>query len=563
MTAAILVTGLWPVPAPVVRVTQLINDTRRKGPWFAVSGDRLIYTALELGKEAWRWDLWSVPKAGGEARKEPTPCTQMGGGALLQGVSYIRQRLFLQCRTAFGEADLWLTGFDGGNAKSIGHFRNVHLGGVFISPGLEMLVFSRREGLFVRPVDGGAERQLAPPDVSNVLFDSFWHPAGDRIGFLRKVDGLLKAWEVRTDGTGLRPLVPEFAGEQYDAQWSPDGQRLYFVSHGDIYLQRGRGWLGWMHRPVPARLTAVSTRFFLPTEDPADPLVIYSQGVVPQAEAMKLDRKTNAWEPFLAGMAAERWSFSPDGQWIAYLNWPRRELRKCRRDGSGAVLLEDRLFCASPRWSPDGSRIAFSGLVRPRGRFDVDTTKPFHLYTISSNGGKPEPVPGVTGLAYDPTWSPEGSRLVYAPLCGEVPKEQQHASIVNLDTGVVQAVPGSDGLSTVRWSPDGKWLVALGCDKTWPYVYSFATRKWAVLQPREEGFPEWSRDSRSVYFAESVSEARLVRIEVATGKVQEVRKLTEFPTTGLTTDASWTPEEEPVVLKDTSTYQIYRIERDR
>ncbi len=239
--AAILVTGLWPVPAPVVRVTQLISDARRKGPWFAVSGDRLIYTALELGKEAWRWDLWSVPKAGGEARKEPTPCTQMGGGALLQGVSYIRQRLFLQCRTAFGEADLWLTGFDGSDAKSIGHFKNVHLGGVYISPGLEMLVFNRREGLFVRPVDGGADRQLAPPDVSNVLFDSFWHPAGDRIGFLRKVDGLLKAWEVRADGTGLRPLVPEFGGEQYDAQWSPDGQRLYFVSQGDIYLQRGRG----------------------------------------------------------------------------------------------------------------------------------------------------------------------------------------------------------------------------------------------------------------------------------------------------------------------------------
>jgi WD40 repeat protein len=143
-------------------------------------------------------------------------------------------------------------------------------------------------------------------------------------------------------------------------------------------------------------------------------------------------------------------------------------------------------------------------------------------------------------------------------------KEQQHVSIVNLETGAVEAVPGSDNLYSVRWSPDGKWLVALSADKSWPYVYSFATQKWSVLQPSFKGFPQWSRDSRSVYFTEDVPEFRLVRIEVATRKMEEVRKLTEFSITGvLYAGAFWTSDEEPVVLKEVSSSQIYRIERDR
>ncbi len=230
-------------------------------------------------------------------------------------------------------------------------------------------------------------------------------------------------------------------------------------------------------------------------------------------------------------------------------------------------MLEEGLLCRAPRWWPDGSRIAFSGRVRvPAGWHDWhDPFNPFHIYTISANGGKPEPVPGVTGPAGDASWSPDGKQLAFAPLIYEGTKEQQHVSIVNLETGAVEAVPGSDNLTSARWSPDGKRLVALSCDKTWPYVYSFATQKWAVLQPREEGSPEWSRDSQSVYFIEWGREGRLVRIEVGTGKVEEVRTLTEFSITGVLSAAGafWTPDGEPIVLKKLSSSQIYRIERDR
>jgi hypothetical protein len=53
-------------------------------------------------------------------------------------------------------------------------------------------------------------------------------------------------------------------------------------------------------------------------------------------------------------------------------------------------------------------------------------------------------------------------------------------------------------------------------------------------------------------------------MDVATGKMEELRKLTEFKLASVMwPDVYWTPEDEPVALKQTILDQIYRIERDR
>lgn len=255
-----------------------------------------------------------MPVAGGEARSEPTPCEVSTG---LLGASYLRQRLFLLCFGSARGPDLWLTGFDGSGPRSIGPYSLGRFRSASISPSQQTMLFGSNEGLFAQSVDGGAERLLVRPDAWNYLSYTFWHPAGNRIGFLRRVGGLLELWEVRADGTGLRPLVPGFSVEQDGAEWSPDGRRLYFVSQGDIYLQRNRGWRGWMRHPAPLRLTSGPIRFTEPFEDPADPLVIYARGMALQATAMKLNRKANVWESFLGGLAADQANLSRDGQWVA------------------------------------------------------------------------------------------------------------------------------------------------------------------------------------------------------------------------------------------------------
>jgi Tol biopolymer transport system component len=215
-----------------------------------------------------------------------------------------------------------------------------------------------------------------------------------------------------------------------------------------------------------------------------------------------------------------------------------------------------------PRWSPDGKRLAFAAV---RKEVSADT---YRIYTIDPNGGKAEPVKGVNGPGFDPNWSPDGRRLVFAPYLYDlmyelVPKQDRHVSIVDLETGQVQMVPGSEGILSPRWAPDGKHLAALKCEGGRPVIYEFETGRWTNVDAKVFGFPKWSKDSRYVYGITG-NPPVLVRIEIATRKVEEIRTINEFRLAGnIAAGVSWTPDGEAVVFADHSTSEIYRIEVER
>jgi len=561
VTAAILVTGLWPLPAPRARVTQLTHGGNLSGAILAVHGGRILYIAGAEAPDQTAAAVWtefrSISTEGGEPRRERMPFLNPVYEAWLWSVDSRQGDVLISAREHDApRGDLWLAGFDGSKPRRIGEY---FVGsGYSVSPDLKTLLRSGKEGLFARPVNGGPERLLARIDW-NAPSGTFWHPSGERIGFVVQKDGPSRLWEVKTDGTGMRPLLPEFQAEQYGdgTNWSPDGKRLYFVSQGEVYVRESRRWLGWMRPPRPQPLTTGSVGYGPPLEDPADPRVIYAQGWLARGEAMKLDRKTDHFEPYLGGLSADCLDYSPDGQWIAYVSFQGQELWKCRRDGSDKILLDDSLLTYLPRWSPDGKRLALAAI---RKEVWGETHR---IYTIDPNGGKAEPVKGVNGPGFDPNWSPDGEKLVFAPLRGEdVPKQDRHVSIVDLSTGQVQMVPGSEELFSPRWSPDGKHLVALRWDQVQPSIYDFETRHWAEVEARDFGFPSWSKDSKYVYGI-TWNPPRLVRIGVATRKLEEIRAINEFRLTGTKSPGvSWTPDWEAVVLADRSMSEIYRIDVD-
>ena len=555
VTAAILVTGLWPVPAPRARVTQLTHGGRLNTNVLGVQGGRILYSSSD---ERLVGQFWSISTEGGEPRRERMPFLNQEYQAWLwmapPGVILIGSQA-VSTPSSASRGELWLAGFDGSKPRRIGEAAGDSL--YSVSPDLKTLLRSSKEGLFVRPVDGGPERRVARVDWNTPSY-TFWHPSAERIGFLVLKDGPNKVWEVKPDGTGMRPLLPQFQAEQYAANWSPDGKRLYFVSHGELYVLGSRRWLGWMRRPQPQRLTAGSVSYWLPYEDPTDPRVIYAGGELAGGEAMKLNKQTGIFEPYLGGLSGDCLDYSPDGQWIAYVSFPGRELWKCRRDGSDKVLLEDGLVTYMPRWSPDGKRLAFAA-VRKGVWAD-----PHRIFTIPAAGGKAEPVKGASGPGFDPNWSPDGKKLVFAPLRDDVvPKQDRHVSIVDPETGQVQMVPGSENMFSARWSPDGKHLVALRDDLVHSAIYDFETQHWADLDADVFGFfgfPTWSKDSKYVYLM-AYAPVRLARIEVATRKLEEIRSIKEFGLAGtMAAGVSWTPDGEPVVLADRSTQEIYRLD---
>ena len=555
LLAAVLVTGLWPIRAPRTRVTQLTNGGRTNFHFLAVHGGRILYTAQAPAPNRNATQFWSVSTEGGEPRLERMPFMKPDYGALLFQVNAQQGVILIRASAAdSARGELWLAGFDGSKPRRIGD--TIATNGYAVSPDLKTLLRASKEGLFVSPVDGGPERLVTRIDWKGPSY-TFWHPSGERIVFWPLKDGPLRVWEVRLDGTGMQPLLPKFAGEQDNVNWSPGGKRLYFTSRGELYVRRSRTWLSWMRSPEPERLTAGSVRYSIAIEDPTDPSRIFTTGVGSRGESMKLNKRTNVFEPYLDGLSAEGFSYSSDGQWVAYVTYPARGLWKCRLDGSDKVLLEDGLRAMMPRWSPDGKRIAFAAARR-------GIIEPHRIYTIAAEGGGAELVKGVNGPGFDPNWSPDGKKLVFAPLEYEfVPVQQRHISVVDLDTGEVQMVPGSENVFSPRWSPDGRRLMALRSDQVQPVIYDFETRQWTDVDAKVFGFPAWSKDSRYVYGLLQGPD-KLVRIEVATRKVEEIRSVKEFRLAGnIGYGVSWTPEGEAVVLQDLSTREIYRIDVER
>ena len=182
----------------------------------AVHGGRILYVSGAEAPDQVAARIWdefrSISTEGGEPRRERMPFLNPEYSSFLfpadsrHGVILILSGVLESPR-----GELWLAGFDGSRPRRIGEAAGD--GAYSVSPDLKTLLRVAQEGLFARPVDGGLERLLVRIDWNTPSY-TFWHPSGKRVGFLLLKDGPSTIWEVRRDGTGLRPLLPEFQAEQ-------------------------------------------------------------------------------------------------------------------------------------------------------------------------------------------------------------------------------------------------------------------------------------------------------------------------------------------------------------
>jgi dipeptidyl aminopeptidase/acylaminoacyl peptidase len=101
----------------------------------------------------------------------------------------------------------------------------------------------------------------------------------------------------------------------------------------------------------------------------------------------------------------------------------------------------------------------------------------------------------------DPEWSPDGQSLLFgrAPDYGRT-WHSQALSILNLDTHQMTTLPGSEGLYSPRWSPNGRYVVAMPLTEEKRVLFDFATETWTDLTPGQlhMGMPRWSPDTEYV-----------------------------------------------------------------
>jgi dipeptidyl aminopeptidase/acylaminoacyl peptidase len=273
-----------------------------------------------------------------------------------------------------------------------------------------------------------------------------------------------------------------------------------------------------------------------------------------RGELARYDMKSHQLVSYMSGMSAEDLEFSNDGLWVSYLSIPEENLWRSKVDGSERLQLTfPPLAAFYPRWSPDGKKIAFEGIV---------PGQPWKMYVISMDGGERQEVMAGVG---DLGWSPDGNFLIFhSGMADFLSNSPRAIQLLDLKTRRISTLPGSEGLYSPRWSPDGRYITALRVGPEILLFFDVGTKKWTELTNIAVGFPIWSRDSRYVYFDSAENLPNLYRVRIADGRLELVASLRGIrlaqPAGGFLTGLA--PDDSPLVVRDVGNQEIYALDLD-
>lgn len=326
------------------------------------------------------------------------------------------------------------------------------------SPDGSTIAFVRNKdegsGIFVIPALGGAERRIVSTAVAVGSFRQIsWSPDGRSLAYSGYgPSGAAQVYIVSLDSLVTQPLAP--APECLDAAepvFSPDGKQLALVciSSSAVYsidvLELPRG---------PMRQLAT--------------IMGYPQGLAWSPDGRRI---IFANDP---GGGGELWQLTLNGQLaqlpfgenssaptvarsgrIAYVRgrntitiW-RADLSSAQPEQSAATLIYSTLTQLDPRYSADGSRIAFQS----------NRSGSTEIWTTDAEGANPERLTSFNGpVTSSPIWCSDGQRIAFDSRASGV----SDIYVEDINERVPRKVVTShaNNLSSPNWSQDCRWLFA-------------------------------------------------------------------------------------------------------
>ena len=192
----------------------------------------------------------------------------------------------------------------------------------------------------------------------------------------------------------------------------------------------------------------------------------------------------------------------------------------CVMDGDGGNevrLTEDPARDEGPSWSPDGTRIAFTGFKALKKQ----------IWVMDADGGNQVQLTQ-WGENYNPAWSPDGNRIAFV-------SARRHG-------GPEIYVMDSDGNNQVRlthdlaekdnpsWSPDGEWIAYDSHRNRDFQIYAVETdgggftKRLSRERPNNSN-PAWSPDGDTIAYV--TWNALMTTINLMTPEGMHLKQLTE------------------------------------
>jgi serine/threonine protein kinase/Tol biopolymer transport system component len=553
LAAVVILAAVLRAPLPPPKVTgstQISSDGLAKGGVFT-DGSRL-YVGASSGD---RNIILQMASTGGQTAVVKTPFVNP---VVLDVASDTSELLVADSHFGTIDNPLWVLPLPAGAPRPMettGH------DGTWLPNG--KLMFAKGSDIFLAEHDGSNAQKLLT--VAGRPFQIRLSPDGRRIRFhvIDLSTNAVSLWEAKADGSNLHPLLANWNNPPSECcgNWTADGKYFLFQSTRNgmtnIWALPDQHPFWRKVTPNPTQLTTGPLNFGSPVPS-RNGKKVFVPGWQPRAELVRYDVKSGGFVPFLPGVAAGQVEFSRDGKWLTYVTYTDFTLWKTKLDGSETLQLSYPPFQASlPHWSPDATRIVFSG-AKPG--------QTFKIYVVSAEGGPTEQLSfGENEL--DPTWSRDGNTLAFGYMAGTGHPESAVIKQLDLKTRRLTDLPGSKGLCCPRWSPDGRYIVAVSDDSHTLLVFDMSTQKWRRVADKlgTIGFITWSPDSRYLEFDTTFTEdPGLYRMRVADWHIERLISLKVIhrffdifgPWCGMAPDGS------PLLVRDISTQEIYALDVD-
>jgi Tol biopolymer transport system component/serine/threonine protein kinase len=158
-----------------------------------------------------------------------------------------------------------------------------------------------------------------------------------------------------------------------------------------------------------------------------------------------------------------------------------------------------------PSWSPDGSQLVFISPCLGRADFLETIYNESSLYIINVDGSGLKQLTPAPGSDFEPAWSPDGTRIAFTSVRGGF-RQIYSLDIDTLEITLLTNTTSAMESSQPAWSPDGTKIAYLVKRVGTYQVWSMNEDGQEAVQLAHSGqelwdyLPSWTPDGRTVFF---------------------------------------------------------------